>query len=270
MVLIQISNQMLTGIFLATFAGLSTILGAIAIFFIKEKSRVIGVSLGFSAGVMIGISIFELLPQAIEIIGLANTGFAMIIGMIFLSILDFFIPHDYLYEQTCLDNEDHTEWEMKGKLAHTGLLVALGIGIHNLPEGFVTLTGSIHSLELGYLLAIAIALHNIPEGLSVAIPIYYSTESKRKAIKFAFLSGLAEPIGALIASLVFLTIGPTSQELVHSALAFVAGIMLFISIDELLPSARENCHMNGNSSHIVTFGIILGLLVMLLTLIILA
>jgi len=91
LVVVQISNQMFSGIFLATFAGLSTTLGAIAIFFIKEKSRVIGLSLGFSAGVMIGISIFELIPEAIENIGLMNTGFTMIIGMIFLSILDFFI-----------------------------------------------------------------------------------------------------------------------------------------------------------------------------------
>ncbi len=149
-------------------------------------------------------------------------------------------------------------------------MVALGVAIHNLPEGFVTLTGSLHSIELGFLLTIAIALHNIPEGLSVAIPIYFSTESKKKAFKYSFLSGLAEPFGAIIAALIFLSIGVTSPEIIHAGLAFVAGIMLFISLDELLPSARENCIQNGDNAHMVTFGIISGIFVILLTLLLLS
>ncbi|MHA2347357.1 MAG: ZIP family metal transporter [Candidatus Hodarchaeales archaeon] len=270
MVIAQFSSPMLTGMIFATFAGLSTTIGAFGTYFIKENSRMIGLAMGFSAGVMIGISIFELLPQAIEQTGLMNAGLAMILGMIFLSILDFFIPHDYLYEQSGSDGLDIPQNVGKRKLGRTGILVAFGVAIHNLPEGFVTLTGSLHSLELGFLLAIAIAFHNVPEGLSVALPIYFSTDSRKEAFKYSFLSGLAEPIGALIASLIFLTIGITSPEIIHTALAFVAGIMLFISLDELLPSARENSFRNGNDTHGVTFGIISGISLIFLTLLILA
>lgn len=266
-------SQVMYGLLLATFAGLSTTLGALAVFFVKQESRFLSLSMGFSAGVMIGISILKLLPQSIKNLdsfgldGLMIAGFSFILGMVVVALLDFFIPHEYIHEHSREDIE-----QTNGRLARlgrTGQLVAIGIAIHNLPEGFVTMTGSLHSMELGLLLAIAIALHNIPEGLSVAIPIYASSNDKKKAFKLSFLSGITEPLGALLSVIVLITFGFTTSEFIEATLAFVAGIMVFISLDELLPSARANCVESGNTSHNVTFGIISGITVMFFTLIIL-
>ncbi len=254
------------GLSLATLAGLSTTIGALGIFFIKQDSKFISMSLGFSAGVMIGVSMLELLPSALLEIGLLKAGFAFILGLITVSFLDIFVPHDYMHEHSCAD-DDKISNGTKVRLGRTGRLVAIGIAIHNLPEGFITLSGAFHSTELGILLAIAITMHNIPEGLSVAVPIYVSTNDKRKAFKTSFLSGLAEPLGAIIAAIVLLSFGFTTDEFIQMALAFVSGIMLFISFDELLPSAHETCKENGSDSHVVTFGIILGVILIFLTLI---
>jgi ZIP family zinc transporter len=266
-------TQILFGLFLATIAGLSTTVGAVAVFFIKENSRFISFSMGFSAGVMIGVAILELLPQSMNNLGLMPVGFAFICGMIVVGVLDFMIPHEYMHEHSCEDTHDQMGLEQENgrldRLARTGRLVAIGIAIHNLPEGFATMTGSLFSPELGIVLAIAIALHNIPEGLSVAIPIYVSSGDKKKAFKLSFLSGLAEPVGAIISLVVIATLGYTFPEIIELSLAFVAGIMVFISLDELLPSARENCIENGDDSHTVTIGIILGLIVIFLTLLLL-
>ncbi len=255
------------GLILTTIAGLSTTIGAFGIYFVKQESKFISIAMGFSAGVMIGVSILELLPEAISEIGLEKAGIAFIIGLITFSIIDIFVPHDYMHEHSCSDEEEESSNGRKTRLGRTGHLVALGIAIHNLPEGFITLSGAFHSTELGILLAITISMHNIPEGLSVAVPIYASTNDKRKAFKISFLSGLAEPLGAIIATIVILTFGLATDEFIQLILAFVAGIMLFISFDELLPSAQETCKENGSDSHIVTFGIISGVVVIFLTLI---
>ena len=272
-------QQIFIGLLLSLLAGLSTALGALVVFFMKEKMslQMISLSMGFSAGVMIGVSFFELVPSAIENLGILTTGICFLAGMIGIGLLDFLIPHTYgreraFNERECLDPIDPGALENISleHLMRTGLFVALGIGIHNFPEGFVTMTGSLQSLNLGLILAVAIAIHNIPEGLSVAIPIYCSSQDRKKAFKLSFYSGLAEPIGAIFGLIVLLTLGIT-PEIIEYALAFVAGIMIFISLDELLPTA----HLNNNESdqgiertgHIATGGIILGIFVMLLTLI---
>ncbi|MHA1977636.1 MAG: ZIP family metal transporter [Candidatus Hodarchaeales archaeon] len=260
-------TPVIIGITLATLAGLSTTVGALGIYFIKQESKFISIAMGFSAGVMIGVSMLELLPSSLFEIGLLKAGIAFILGLITVSILDIFVPHDYMHEQSCDDEETEKFNGSKYRLGRTGRLVALGIAIHNLPEGFITLSGTFHSTELGILLAVAISLHNIPEGLSVAVPIYASTNDKRKAFKISFLSGLAEPLGAVIAAIVIVSLGFTTGEFIQIALAFVAGIMLFISLDELLPSARETCKDNGTDSHVVTLGIISGVIVIFLTLV---
>ncbi len=264
-------EQILWGLILSLFAGLSTTLGAITVFIIKkEDTKVISLSMGFSAGVMLGVSIFELLPESINNIGILTAGFFFLLGMIAVALLDFFIPHEYMYEHSC-DDIDAVPINNPNnpRLLRTGMLVAVGIAIHNLPEGFVTLTGSLYSLELGLILAIAIALHNIPEGLSVAIPIYAASDNKRKAFGISFVSGLAEPLGAIIGLVVLLIFGLISEEIITISLAFVAGIMTFISLDELLPTAHETCSDNGNDTHIVTGGILAGMTVMLITLVLL-
>ena len=264
-------EQIFWGLSLSLFAGLSTTLGAITIFIIKkDDTKIISLSMGFSAGVMLGVSIFELLPEAINHLEILTAGFFFLLGMIAVALLDFFIPHEYMHEHSCSDTDDvPVSNPGNPRLMRTGLLVALGIAIHNLPEGFVTITGSLFSFELGLILAIAIALHNIPEGLSVAIPIYAASDNKRKAFGISFLSGLAEPVGAFIGLVVILSLGLISEEIIVISLAFVAGIMTFISLDELLPTAHETCNDNGNDTHIVTGGILAGMAVMLATLVLL-
>ncbi len=264
-------EQVLWGLFLSLFAGLSTTLGAITVFIIKkDDTKVISLSMGFSAGVMLGVSIFELLPEAINSLEILTAGFFFLLGMITVALLDFFIPHEYIHEHSCSDTDDvPLNNPTNPRLLRTGMLVAVGIAIHNLPEGFVTITGSLYSFELGLVLAIAIAMHNIPEGLSVAIPIYAASDNKRKAFGISFLSGLAEPVGAIIGLIVLLGLGIISEEIIVISLAFVAGIMTFISLDELLPIAHETCNNNGNDTHIVTGGILAGMAVILVTLIVL-
>ncbi len=151
----------------------------------------------------------------------------------------------------------------------TGFLVAVGIAIHNFPEGFVTITGTLHSIDLGLILAITISLHNIPEGLSVAIPIYAASDDKKRAFKLSFISGLAEPLGAVVGLIILLSLGIINEQIIELSLAFVAGIMTFISLDELLPAAHETCNDDDNDVHIVTGGIIAGMAVILFTLAIL-
>ncbi|MFX0207187.1 MAG: zinc transporter ZupT [Candidatus Hodarchaeota archaeon] len=263
------TEQILWGLLLSLFAGLSTTLGAITVFIVKkDDTKIISLSMGFSAGVMLGVSIFELLPEAIAKLEILEAGFFFLLGMIAVALLDFLIPHDYMHEHSC-DDDDFVVKENNPNLMRIGLLVAIGIAIHNLPEGFVTITGSLFSLELGLILAIAIALHNIPEGLSVAIPIYAASNNRKKAFIISFVSGLAEPIGAIIGLVILLGLGIVNEEIIIISLAIVAGIMTFISLDELLPTAHETCNVNGNDTHIVTGGILAGMAVMLLTLIIL-
>ena len=284
------------GLVLTTFAGLSTTLGALAIFFAKEESPFVSLSMGFSAGVMIGVSMLELLPQSIKELdilgfdGLFVSGSFFILGMVAVAFIDMLIPHEYMHEHLSnvnnptsdnkrfrgrnerFDSTKSVRWmyrrreERLNRMGRTGIFVAIGIAIHNLPEGFVTMTGSFHSMDLGLLLAIAIALHNIPEGLSVAIPIYISSGDKKRAFKISFLSGLAEPLGALLSIFVIVCLGFTSQEFIEASLAFVAGIMVFISFDELLPTAKENCAENGSNAHTVSIGIISGIIVIFFTL----
>ncbi|UCG01122.1 MAG: zinc transporter ZupT [Candidatus Heimdallarchaeota archaeon] len=264
------TEQILWGLSLSLFAGLSTTLGAILVFIIKkDDSKIISLSMGFSAGVMLGVSIFELLPEAIRRLEILTAGFFFLVGMIIVAVIDFLIPHEYMHEHSCEDDKDDflVKEKRNPNLMRTGFLVAIGIGIHNLPEGFVTITGSLYSLELGLILAIAIALHNIPEGLSVAIPIYAASNNRRKAFLISFISGLAEPIGALIGLVILLSLGVISEEIIIMSLAFVAGIMTFISLDELLPTAHATCNEYGNDTHIVTGGILAGMVVMLITLI---
>lgn len=289
----MIQENIIYGILLSLFAGLSTSLGASIIFFIKKPSRnTINLIMGFSAGVMISISIFELIPSSMNELGLLNTSIAFTIGIVAVMLIDFLLPHDYEYEHGFRADEEiiwdefekferrrhqRGQFHQKGgrhrrekfqkhKMMRTGNFIVIGIAIHNFPEGFVTLSGSLQSLELGLLLALAIAFHNIPEGLSIAIPIMAATDDKPKAFKLAFLSGLAEPIGAIVGALILYPFLDTI--LVDLTLAFVAGIMIFISIDELLPTAHQNCGDSDNH-HSITVGILLGMILMVATILVL-
>ncbi len=234
-------------------AGASTGIGSLISLFIKDfKKKYLYFSLGLSAGVMIYVSFVELLATAVEDIGFLFANLGFFAGIFFIMILDFVIPHEYIAEKVKVDKKNK-------KLMRTGIFIALGIAIHNFPEGMAVFVSSIGDISLGIPLAFAIAMHNIPEGIAVSIPIYYATKSRSKAFWYSFLSGIAEPVGAVIAKLIlmpFLT--PTVLAL---SLAFVAGIMVFVSFDELLPLSFQN-----HEGHVSVSGFIIGMAVMALSL----
>jgi len=165
-------------------------------------------------------------------------------------LIDAAIPHDYMAEHISAEEEKRNI-----NLARTGLFVALGIGIHNFPEGLATFAGTLQSLNLGIAIAVAIAIHNIPEGIAVSVPVYAATGSRRKAFLWSFLSGVAEPVGAGIAALFLMPF--LNPALLGVILAAVAGIMVFISIDELVPVSRSY-----GEEHLSIIGVVIGMIVM--------
>jgi len=202
---------------------------------------------------MIYVSFVELLPQSINNIGALKANIAFFGGIALVMLIDFFVPHEYIAERIKTDNCDK-------KLMTAGIFTAIGIGIHNFPEGLAVFMSALVNLKLGVALAIAIALHNIPEGIAVAMPIFYATKSRRKAFWYSFLSGFAEPAGAVIAILVLMPF--LNATVLSFSLAFVAGIMVFISFDELLPLS---CQSEGY--HISILGVITGMAIMAASLI---
>jgi len=235
---------------LAALAGLSTTIGsAIGIFVRKPSKSFMAFTLGFAAGVMILVSFVELLAGAIEEIGFGFAHLAFFGGMAFIFLLDLAIPHDYGAEHY------KSEKQAESRLLRTGLLVALGIGIHNFPEGMVTFVGALENIKVGMAIAVAIGIHNIPEGLAVSAPVYAATGSRKKAFFWSFLSGVSEPVGAALAALILFRF--LNPMLLGVVLAAVAGIMVFISLDELVPSAREY-----GKTHFAIVGVIFGMLVM--------
>lgn len=287
------------GLVLATLAGLSTLVGASVMLFVRAPGpRVMAFTLGLSGGVMLYVSFVELLASSVAAIGFLPANLTFFLGMGLMFLIDVLIPHEYLTEHVCeppaglaaeaaprgrggrarrLDG--HGPWgiapggaaprgrghggrgclDQQARLLKIGLFVALGIGIHNFPEGMVTLAGALHDPSVGLAIAIAVAIHNIPEGLAVAMPILTSTGSRRKAFTWAALSGLAEPIGAGLTAAVLLPI--LSDTVLGYALAAVAGIMVFVALDELIPISREY-----HRGHWAIVGIVAGMIVMTLSL----
>lgn len=248
-------------ILLTTVAGLSTGIGSIIAYFIKNPKMVyLSFSLGLSAGVMIYVSFMELLPSAIEGIGEPLGLIAFFIGIMLIGVIDMVIPEA---ENPHHFKELSDEEVPKDKiLMRTGVLTALAIGIHNFPEGLATFGLALSDVKLGVIIAVAIAIHNIPEGISVSVPIYYATKNRSKAALYSFLSGTAEPVGAVVGFLVLLPF--LSEGFLASLLAFVGGIMVYISVDELLPLAHKYGH-----GHAVISGIVLGMIVMAVSLLML-
>jgi ZIP family zinc transporter len=238
---------------LSALAGLSTTIGSIlGVFVRKPGMRFMSLSLGFSAGVMILLSFMELLAGGIEAVGFTRAYGAFFVGMLVMFALDVVIPHHYMAERAAASDG-------QGVLFRTGLLVALGIGVHNFPEGMATLAGTLQDVTLGMAIALAIALHNIPEGLAVSMPVYAATGSRRTAFLFSFLAGVAEPIGAALAALVLLPF--LSDAVLGLLLSAVAGVMVFISLDELVPVSRSF-----GEAHLSIIGVLLGMAAMVLSL----
>lgn len=254
-------NQHIIIAFLLTVvAGLSTGIGSLIAFMAKRtNTNFLSLSLGLSAGVMIYVSFMELLPKSLEsLAGLFGdkTGMLYMIlgffgGVALIALIDFLVP------KSQNPHEVHGVEEMKvnHRLKQTGILTAITIAIHNFPEGIATFMSALNSFEVAIPITAAIAIHNIPEGIAVSVPIYHATGSKRKAFWLSFASGLAEPLGALIAFLFLLPFwNPLLDALVLSA---VAGIMVFISLDELLPTAEKY-----GKHHLSIIGLMIGMAIM--------
>ncbi len=253
---------------LTLLAGLSTgIGGLIALLTNKTNEKFLSVSLGFSAGVMIFVSFVEIFDEAKVTLmaelgekpgAWATTG-AFFLGILIIGVIDRLIPEDHNpHEVHTVEEMDGNSEHHKNSLMRTGVFTALAISIHNFPEGFATFVAALSDPKLGISIAVAIAIHNIPEGISVAVPIFYATGDKKKAFLYSFLSGLAEPIGAIVG---FLLLRPfLTDTLMGITLAAVAGIMVYISLDELLPAAREF-----GKHHEAIYGLVAGMVVMALS-----
>ena len=253
-------SNVVAAILLTAIAGLSTGVGGLFTFFSKKlNTKFLSLTLGLSAGVMIYISFVELLaksgaglsgnfePKVAAILN-ATIFFA---GIMLVALIDRFIPEAQL-NRNAGDNENG--------LMRTGVVTALALGIHNFPEGMATFVSALESPSMALPIVCAIAIHNIPEGIAVSVPIFYATKNRKKAFWYSLLSGIAEPVGAVIGYLILM---PFMNELVESfVFSAVAGIMVFISVSELLPAANEN-----GEYKLSTLGFVLGMAVMAISLI---
>lgn len=280
---------------LTVFAGMATAIGsAIAFLATRTNYRFLSVATGFSAGVMLYVSFVEIFYKGVASLTTAygdywghwiNVG-SFFGGMLLIGLIDNLIPaadnpHEVHSESESAPLHDLTapipairECEENSppgdikhqKLMRMGLFTALAIGIHNFPEGLATFLAALHDPTLGTAIAIAIALHNIPEGISVSVPIFYATGNRKKAFVYSVLSGMAEPVGAGIAYLALRLFfggdsGMIPQQVMGILFGAVAGIMVYISLDELLPTSRAY-----GKGHDSLFGLVGGMVVMALSL----
>ncbi|MFA5293166.1 MAG: zinc transporter ZupT [Phycisphaerae bacterium] len=264
------NHNVLIAFGLTIFAGLSTGIGSAMAFFAKRTStRFLSTSLGFSAGVMIYVSLIEIFAKAkadlTAQLGMAKgywlTVMSFFAGIFLIAIIDKLIPGiDNPHEIKDIENADEAAAAKKFySLYRMGLFTALAIAIHNFPEGLATFTAALKDVRLGIPIAIAIAIHNIPEGIAVSVPVFFATGSKKKAFWLSFLSGMAEPVGALIGYLILMHIpSDTACSVIFAA---VGGIMVFISIDQLLPAAEKY-----GKHHYAVYGFVAGMIVMALSL----
>ncbi|NLC43209.1 MAG: zinc transporter ZupT [Clostridiales bacterium] len=273
---------------LTLFAGLATgIGGAIAFFTKRTNTKFLSVALGFSAGVMVYISFVEIFAEARNVLSVElgeRPGnwvaiIAFFLGMLIIALIDKLVPDyenphearkveeisgedptelsDHLMEHK--EEQDHVMATSKNKLLRAGLMTALAVSIHNFPEGFATFMAALRDPSLGISIAIAIAIHNIPEGIAVSVPVFYATGSRKKAFLYSFLSGMSEPLGAIIGYLIlsqFMT-----DTLFGIVFAAIGGIMVYISFDQLLPTAREY-----GEHHLSIYGLVSGMIVMAISL----
>ncbi len=264
---------------LTLLAGLSTGIGSVIAFFAKKTNKsFLSLSLGFSAGVMIYVSLIEIFNKANEALaadlgekhGAWMTVIAFFGGIFLIALIDKLIPsaeNPHEPRNVLADCESCGECEacvkekknQNTQLMRMGVFTALAIAIHNFPEGMATFVSAFQGPGVAIPIVAAIAIHNIPEGIAVSVPIYQATGSRKTAFLYSFLSGLAEPVGALIGWLVLL---PVMSDFVYGIIfAAVAGIMVFISVDELLPAAREY-----GEHHLSIYGLVAGMMVMAVSL----
>ncbi|MGH1339091.1 MAG: zinc transporter ZupT [Aureispira sp.] len=257
-----------TAFVLTILAGLSTGIGSLIAFFIRDKSvKLLSFSMGLAGGVMLYLSFMEMLPHATH--GISATLehphdgswyalTAFFAGMLLVAAIDRLTPHQHGPQEKTLVPEELNQKE-KQRLLRVGTMTAVALAIHNFPEGVATFVAALEDPHLGVAIAIAIALHNIPEGIAVSMPIYYATGDRQKAFLYSFASGLVEPIGAIVGY--FLLSAYLTPFVMGMLMAGVAGIMVFISLDQLLPAANEY-----DDHRLSIYGVVLGMLLMAISL----
>lgn len=270
-------SNVLFALALTLFAGLATGIGSLIAFFTTQtNTKFLSAALGFSAGVMIYVSLVEIFVKAKDSLTAAlgdTQGYWMTLagffgGMIFITLIDRLIPQkNNPHEVRSVEDVNavplkHPDLEAE-KLMKMGMFTALAIAIHNFPEGIATFMSALEDPNLGVAIAIAVAIHNIPEGIAVAVPIFFATGNRLRAFKLSLLSGLAEPLGALVAFLILMQF--MSDVMFGVIFAGVAGIMVFISLDELLPAAKKY-----DETHTSIYGLVAGMAVMAISLVLLA
>ena len=269
---------------LTVLAGLSTGIGSlIGLSSRRNSSSLLTVSLGFSAGAMVYVSLVEILPKARQVLapllgarlGYAAAVLAFFAGIVGMALIDRWLPvHDASGALHQLSGDQNSAADPSGlstsmdparrkRLLRMGLFSALAIAIHNFPEGLATFLGALANPHLGVSIAVAIGIHNIPEGLAVSAPVYFATGSRRIAFWVSFLSGLAEPLGGLLGYALFRSLpNPIGFGMVFAA---VAGVMVYVSLDELLPAARDY-----GEQHLAIISLMAGMAVMAISLVLLA
>lgn len=277
-------DNIIIAFMLTLIAGLCTGIGSVIAFLAKKTNRrFLSVSLGFSAGVMVYVSFVEifrksetmLTAQLGERYGAWCASGAFFMGIILIAVIDRLIPeggnpHEVkeVLAETCTDDTQAVHKYGRdavvkdNKLLRMGAFTALAIAVHNFPEGLATFVSALQEPSVAIPIVVAIAIHNIPEGIAVAVPIYQATGSKKKAFWYSFASGLAEPVGAIAGWLLLM---PVMNDVVYGVIfGVVSGIMVFISVDELLPAAREY-----GASHMSIYGMVAGMAVMSVSLLLL-
>lgn len=263
------TNEVLLSLGLTTVVGLSMGAGSLLSFFVKESNkRFLSLALSFSAGIMIYVSFMAILPEGMELIEghmgedgnlIALSGFfgGMLITAIIEKIVHKFGGHYHGHDDHHHEIED-SHGENDDHLSKLGLMSAIAIAIHNLPEGLALFTAGLKDISIAIPIATAIILHNIPLSIAISVPIYYSTGSKTKAFLYSLLVGLCQPLGAILGYLIFSSF---FNDFVFGILfTIIAGIMIFVSLDELLPSSQKN-----QDHHISVYGAIAGMIIMALS-----
>ena len=264
-------NNMIFAFTLTAIAGVSTGFGSLMVLFTKRTNkRFLSFTLGFSAGVMLYVSFVEILGKAVsslsvihgEKLGNIYAVLGFFGGILIIALIDKLMPkmgnpHEiHTVEEMSGESEEH-----KTNLMRMGIFTTVAIAIHNFPEGLATFLSAIDDPSTGVAVTVAIALHNIPEGIAVAVPIFYATNNRMKAFRLSFLSGVSEPLGALIGY--YLLINFFGDDVFGIIFAAVAGIMVYISLDELLPAAKEY-----GEHHTSILGVVLGMAIMAISLLI--
>lgn len=255
---------------LTLFAGMATGIGGLIAFFARRTNTTfLSYSLGFSAGVMIFISLTAIMPQAEDIISVSYSGkpaslitfIFFVAGFFLTAIIDKVIPmKENPHEMMRLEQMNENCIKRNPRLLRVGLFTAVALAIHNFPEGIATFMAGMSDLTVGISIAVAVAIHNIPEGIAVSVPVYYATGSRRKALLWSVLSGFSEPLGAIAG---YFIISFFNNDLILGyVFAIVAGIMVYIAFDELLPAAHKY-----GKHHVAIYGLVSGMIVIGISLI---